>query len=201
MNSIHTHVPESGSTEDIILQQCELKVRHDHPSYPRHTMHVYAYNDHCDQWNDIMLQSLPGPITTNIARNTKKDNFTQIADVEMPKKPHETGNLRKVLQLKVGAKIRLTTNIDVSDGLTNGAMGSVSHIIDKHKQKIQALLVQFDNETIGEDAKKNKYVQTHKQKCSSNRRNTSIISCQRCFIISCYKEIISTKFSMGSYNS
>ena len=37
----------------------------------------------------------------------KKENFTQIADVEMPKKPHETGNLRKVLQLKVGAKIRL----------------------------------------------------------------------------------------------
>ena len=92
-----------------------------------------------------MLQSLPGPITTNITKDTKKDNFTQIADVEMPKKPHETGNLRKVLQLKVGTKIRLTTNIDVSDGLTNGAMGSVSHIIiDKHKQKIQAILVQFD---------------------------------------------------------
>ena len=74
----------------------------------------------------------------------------------MPKKPHETGNLRKVLQLKVGAKIRLTTNIDVSDGLTNGAMGSVSLIIiDKHKQKIQAIIVQFYNETIGEGAKKN----------------------------------------------
>ena len=32
-------------------------------------------------------------------------------------KKHETGNLRKVLQLKIGAKIRLTTNINVSDGL------------------------------------------------------------------------------------
>ena len=69
---------------------------------------------------DIMLQSLPGPIMTNIAQDTKKDKFTQIADVEMPKKPHETGNLRKVLQLKVGAKVRRTTNIDVSDGLMNG---------------------------------------------------------------------------------
>ena len=60
-----------------------------------------------------------------------------------------------MLQLKVGAKIRLTTNIDVSDSLTNGAMGSVSNIIiDKHKQKIQAVLVQFDNETIGEETKK-----------------------------------------------
>ena len=74
-----------------------------------------------------------------------------------------------MLQLKVGAKIRLTTNIDVSDTLTNGAMGSVSNIIiDKYKQKIQVVLVQFDNETIGEDTKKNKYVQTHNQRCSSN---------------------------------
>ena len=70
-----------------MIKQCELKVQHDHLSYPRHAMHVYAYNDHCDQWNDIMLESLPGPITTNIAQDTKKDNFKQLADVEMPKSP------------------------------------------------------------------------------------------------------------------
>ena len=47
----------------------------------------------------------------------------------MPKTLHETGNLRKVLQLKVGANVKLTTNIDVSDCLMNGAMRSVSNII------------------------------------------------------------------------
>ena len=40
----------------------------------------------------------------------------------MSEKPHQTGNLRKVLQLKVGA-IMVTSNIDVSDGLTNKARG------------------------------------------------------------------------------
>ena len=59
------HIPEPGSTEDTMLQQCELKAHHDHPSYPRHAMHVYAHNDHCDKWNDIMLRSLPGTISTN----------------------------------------------------------------------------------------------------------------------------------------
>ena len=73
----------------------------------------------------------------------------------MPEKPHQTGNLRKVLQLKVGASIMVTKNIDVSDGLTNGARGTVTNIItDQNQQKIQAILVQFDNQAIGEDAKK-----------------------------------------------
>ena len=155
MNAIRTTVPESGSTEDIMLQQCELKVSHDDPTYPRQAMHVYAHNDQCDQWNNFMLQSLPGSITTSTASDTKKDHFTQLANVVMPEKPHQTGNLRKVLQLKVGASIMVTNNIDVSDGLTNGARGTVTNIItDQNQQKIQAILVQFDNQAIGEDAKK-----------------------------------------------
>ena len=73
----------------------------------------------------------------------------------MPEKPHQTGNLRKVLQLKVGASIMVTDNIDVSDGLTNGARGTVTNIItDQNQQKIQAILVQFENQAIGADAKK-----------------------------------------------
>ena len=123
MNAIRTTVPESGSTEDIMLQQCELKVSRDDPTYPRHAMHVYAHNDQCDQWNYFMLQLLPGSITTSTTCDTKKDHFTQLADVVMPEKPHQTGNLREVLQLKVGASIIVTTNIDVSDGLSNGARG------------------------------------------------------------------------------
>ena len=155
-------------------------------------MHVYANNDHCDQWNDIMLQSLPGPIMMNIAWDTKKDNFTRIADVEIPKKPHETGNLRKVLQLKVGAKVRLTTNINVNDGLMNGAMGSVSNmIIDKQKQKNSGC-IQFDNETIREDMSKTSVYKHINNDAVPIEENQSIISCQRSFIISCYKETICT---------
>ena len=47
-------------------------------------MHVYAHNDQCDQWNNFMLQSLPGSITTSTASDTKKDHFTQLANVVMP---------------------------------------------------------------------------------------------------------------------
>ena len=48
----------------------------------------------------------------------------------------------------------ITTNIDVSDGLTNGAMRFVSNIImDRLSQDIKAILIVFDNSDVGEDAR------------------------------------------------
>ena len=49
----------------------------------------------------------------------------------------------------------ITTNIDVSDGLTNGVMGLVTNIVtNKDTSNIEAILVQFDHESIGQDAKR-----------------------------------------------
>ena len=49
----------------------------------------------------------------------------------------------------------ITTSIDVSDGLMNGVMGSVTNIVtNQHTSNIEAILVQFDHESIGQDAKR-----------------------------------------------
>ena len=42
LNNIQTSVPHQGSTEDLMLQQCELKVTPADDTYPRHATHVYA---------------------------------------------------------------------------------------------------------------------------------------------------------------
>ena len=39
------------------------------------------------------------------------------------------GNWQKVLTIKINARVMITTNIDVSDGLTNGAMGTVRNVV------------------------------------------------------------------------
>ena len=148
VNSICTTVPRCGSKEDLMLQKHELEVLPSHPSYPKQAMHVYAHNSHCDSWNDYMLDSLKGDKFLHNAKDQKKDNLSNIANVIMPDKPSQTGNLRKTLQVKVGARVMITTNIDVSDGLTNGATGSVTNIVRNQDTS------NIDHESIGQDAKR-----------------------------------------------
>ena len=74
--------------------------------------------------------------------------------------------------MKVGARVMLTTNIDVSDGLTNGAVGTVKYVITEEiTKRVRVILVEFDNTDVGQEAKSNsqykhinnKAVPIHKQ--------------------------------------
>ena len=93
LNKIHTTVPLESSEEDRMLQSCELKLNPNHENYPHDAMHVYAQNVHCDAWNENRLKLLPGREFTNIATDSKKDDYTELANVTMPTNPRETGNL------------------------------------------------------------------------------------------------------------
>ena len=48
----------------------------------------------------------------------------------------------------------ITTNIDVNDGLTNGSMGIVTNVvIEKTTGRISVILVAFDSEHVGQEAR------------------------------------------------
>ena len=48
----------------------------------------------------------------------------------------------------------ITTNVDVVDGLTNGAMGTVTNVvIDQTTGKMSVLLVAFDSEHVGQETR------------------------------------------------
>ena len=56
------------------------------------------------------------------------------------------------LSLKVGARVMITKNINVSDGLTNGVMGTVTDIVlDTTTAMVKTILVKFDYESIGQE--------------------------------------------------
>ena len=152
-NKICTTVPLEGSKEDRILQNCELKMNPYDEKYPSETGHVYAQNAHCDEWNTYKLTLLSGKEFTNISTESKKDDCTELANITMPTNPHETGNLKKILTIKINARVMITTNIDVIDGLTNGAMGTVTNVvIDDRTGKMITILVSLFSKHVGQEA-------------------------------------------------
>ena len=153
LNKICTTVPLAGSEEDRMLQACELKLNPDNEKYPHNAMHVYAQNAYCDEWNILKLKLLLGKEFTNIATDSKKDHCTELANITMPTNPRETGNLKKILTVKINARVMITTNINVTDGLTNGAMGTVTNVvIDKRTGKMSTILGSFDSKDVGQEA-------------------------------------------------
>lgn len=68
-------------------------------------------------------------------------------------KRSETGGLHSVLKIAIGAKVMLTTNVDVSDGFVNGARGEVVHVVTSNDNKVMRILVKSDNPDVGAKAK------------------------------------------------
>ena len=56
-----------------------------------------------------------------------------------------------ILQLKVDARVMLIHNVDVTDSLTNGQLGSVSGFSYTSKGQIHAVLIRFDNVNAGKN--------------------------------------------------
>ena len=56
-------------------------------------------------------------------------------------KRQETGGLHSALKLAVGTRVMLITNVDVSDGLVNGARGEVVHVVTNADNKVTEVSV------------------------------------------------------------
>ena len=138
--------------EDIkTLKQREIKSSS--PDYPKLAPHIFALNAEKDEHNKEILDTLPGPIYTFKARDSERD--TQTGRVRVTSFPKGAGGLQSEVTVGIGARVTLTQNIDVSDGLFNCARGTVTGFIppppaqDTENWVPKYILVRFDDDRIG----------------------------------------------------
>lgn len=113
---------DSCTSEDFAILKSR-EITSDVPDYPYHALHVYRRNVEVDKHNDQMLRHLTSDrqlysvkASDAVAGHTSHIDLSTLSD-----KRRDTGGLHSVLKLAVGARIILTTNVDISDGLVNGA--------------------------------------------------------------------------------
>ena len=140
----------SCTSEDIAVLESRV-VSPDSPDYPSEALHVYKLNADVDDHNDHMLRRIPSSIRRyEVKANDAVTSQTQHVNLaSLSSKRAETGGLHGVLKIAIGARVMLTTNIDVTDGLVNGARGEVVHIVTNDSNDVTTVLVRFDSQQVG----------------------------------------------------
>ena len=126
----------------------------DNPNHFVDALHVYGTNEQTDQYNSTMLQKLNTSKYTIKSSDITKDRDTRQLNLRLEgEKRAETGGLTSNLTVAENAFIRLTSNIDVTDGLVNGVRGIIQKLITNDEGSVSVILVKFDDETVRQKAK------------------------------------------------
>ena len=145
LNRIRT---ASHTEEDLkLLRGCTYE---DESTIPADTLHVFPTNAEVDEFNDKMLEELPGPLVTLTAIGKKP---AALKNYCLSDNPTYTGGLPTTIKLKKGARIMLIRNIDVTDGLANGSTGKVIDFKYSEHGTVLAVFVKFDNKRVGRNAR------------------------------------------------
>ncbi|XP_027133865.1 ATP-dependent DNA helicase PIF1-like [Larimichthys crocea] len=147
LNRLRTHTKnEPLDDHDVLsLTQCET-------GEESTAIHIYATNAEVDEYNIKRLhETCPDAISIkahDFVRSPKTGRMEP--KVGFHRKVFNSC-LPKCVSLGVGARVMLKKNIDVSDGLVNGACGTVVKIITgkDHDDLPAAIHVEFENPNVG----------------------------------------------------
>jgi hypothetical protein len=139
----------SHTEDDIKVLQSRCITPSD-PNYPSDALHIWAENAPVNEHNQTKLETIQAPLFLLKAKDQYPKNVNkQEIDRVLARGRSETGGLDFEIQMKVGARIMLTTNINIQDRLINGQMGTVVKIQVNESNKPTILYIKCDDENAG----------------------------------------------------
>ncbi|XP_052691604.1 uncharacterized protein LOC128169518 [Crassostrea angulata] len=148
LNSLRIRTSEELISEEALatLQEC---IREG----PDDVLHVYSTNKEANEYNLKMLHSNCEQLIEVQADDHQKDKTTgKLILRDKPLTSTRADGLSAFLLLAVNARVMLTRNVSVEDGLVNGAMGYISNFVFKSKQPVNTVDVVeviFDSASVG----------------------------------------------------
>ena len=155
--------------------------------YPKDAVHLFARNFYVKKHNDNILSQLPGekiviPCHDNVVSANIPAKECQWLINSLPDDYSKTGQLMKSLTVVVGMIVVHTANVDVEDGLTNGATGVVKQIDCRMEgtNRPSIIWVLFDDPRVGR-ATREKYRKLYNSSIHTDW--TPVFDVQRTFIV------------------
>jgi hypothetical protein len=120
-------------------------------NYPLDALHIFAENAPADENNINRLEQIHSPEYILKALDQFPPNVRK-QDIErfLSNGRSETGGLETKIMIKESARVMLTTNVDITDRLINGQLGTVIRIsVDNHSNTPSTVFVKFDDSNSG----------------------------------------------------
>ena len=123
---------------------------------PASILNAFATNEQVDAHNTNILNTLNRRIQTLTVLDIKPSSMKSFA---VPDDARHSGGLLSKIKIAIGCRVMLVRNLDVEDGLVNGAQGIVSGFIFSRQLKEKAeddeelmptvVMIKFDNAEVG----------------------------------------------------
>jgi ATP-dependent exoDNAse (exonuclease V) alpha subunit len=148
--------------EDVAL----ISTRRTHDEMlDENAMKIFYFNKDVTDHNLKMLQQLPSETISVKAINDLPGGTKKVIN----KKKGTVANTEFLdnFQFKIGARVMIVKNIDLMDDLFNGAGGTVVAVEYTGSKEVHCIIVQFDNESVGQQ-RREKYSELAKKYKESN---------------------------------
>ena len=140
------------SLEDLETLESRKHTLLSKESYDKAT-HVFYTNREVFKHNDYMINTLSTKLVQIPAKCEVPTGSGYIPHVNDWGLIDQT-NFSMNLELKVGARIMLISNVCIPDSLVNGALGTIIDITFTESKDVEAIIVEFDNPEAGLEQKK-----------------------------------------------
>ena len=154
---------EGNQSQDDIEKLKSRIIDENHPNYPYDAVHMFATNAEVDEFNETAYDrtstekavvkaksAVVGDVTSIIRQKT----MTHLTNDAKYKMHTNTGGLKLELKLAIDLHYDCTVNLDVEDGLTNGATCFLKKIEYKDDIPQPAILwVQFVDPSVGHNCR------------------------------------------------
>ncbi|XP_064625952.1 uncharacterized protein LOC135486782 [Lineus longissimus] len=145
-------------TDEAIVKSRVIQCTPSDPDYPSEALHVYSTKKEVQAYNVSKLYQLQDTtVVTLRAEDSRHNKLTGNERGTASSQSAKGDDIPKSIEIALNAKVMLLRNLDVSDGLVNGAIGVVTSILpSSNNNKLPpAIAIQFDDPKVGKKAMNN----------------------------------------------